>query len=154
MKYNIVVGFISCILIVFSAHIVNADMACALRNEKQALDIRAMQSHLMVAALSCGERNNYNKFIKEHSGELIQNGGYLKKYFKRNYKDNAEGQMNKFITALANESSKKSLDTNSDKFCAEANQMFSRVRTAKVSRVSDFAADKKFTSLHKVIQCN
>lgn len=154
MKHNIIFIIISCFLILFSWRIEAADMACAFKNEKQAFDLRAMQSHLMVAALSCGERSSYNNFIKEHNSEFIQSGRYFKSYFRRNYKDDAERQMNKFITTLANESSKKSLDTSSSKFCAEASQIFSKIRFIRAGGTYFFAADKKFSGLHKISQCN
>lgn len=154
MKYSVAIICTGLSLIIFPIYDAKAKMACASKDEKKAFDTRALQSHLMVAALSCDERQDYNVFIKKHSSELIKNGEYIKTYFKRNYERNADIQMNQFITALANASSKKSLDTNSDKFCAQAVRIFKQVSAVRINKISDFAARPDFANLHKVTECN
>jgi len=129
-------------------------MACALKSEKQALDMRALQSELMVSALSCGERDNYNQFVKEHKDYLIKNSTLLKSYFQRNYHSSAEFQMNKFITELANASSRKSLGRYQEGFCESAKEIFHQVQSVKVNKISDIASKEEFSSMHNIVECN
>ncbi len=145
---------VSFLWVMCNAQSADAKMACAFKDEMLALDTRAMQSQLMVAALSCGEHKKYNEFVKKFSADLIESSSNLKNYFSRNYKSDAEGQMNKFITALANEASKKSLNQNSDKFCAAESKLFEEIKIVKKQKVSEFAKKREFASLHNVSSCD
>ncbi len=154
MKNHIVIAFVLLIILACAAHIAEAKMACAFKNEKNALDARAMQSQMMVAALSCGNQQKYNSFIKKFQAEFIECGKNLKTYFTRNYHNDADRQMNKFITSIANEASKKSLDQNSEQFCAEANHLFDKIQSSGKQNVLELASMQEFASLHPIKSCD
>ena len=154
MKQYIAIILTFFIPFVCVSHVANAKMACAMKDEKSAFDTRAMQSQLMVAALSCGEHQKYNDFIKKFRDELIASGKGLKSYFARNYSRDADFQMNKFITFLANEASKKSLDSNSEKFCAESSNLFSKLKEINSKNRLEFASSENFSRLHKINSCD
>lgn len=79
---------------------------CANTKERMALDTRVLQTELMVAALSCGQRDEYNAFVNTYSDELKQQGAALQQYFNRVYGGKqASTTLNAFVTKLANDSS-------------------------------------------------
>ncbi len=132
----------------------SAKNICANGSEKLAFDIRAAQSYLMVSALSCGWQKDYNNFVKRFSSQLVYNNSILKKYFDRSYNKNSESHLNKFITNLANESSKQSLSVSLKQFCKESNGIFKQALSTKPSKIKELAANPLFTNLHKIKQCN
>lgn len=127
---------------------------CASPTEKAALDTRALQTELMVAALSCGEQSRYNNFVNRFRQSLNANSVNLKSYFSRVYPSNAESQLNRFITKLANAVSERSLATNSDDFCEAANTLFDEVTNAKPSEVVQVASREDFSDIHGISACS
>ncbi len=43
---------------------------CVRPAERSAVDLRAVQSQLMVAAIACGRSEDYNQFVRRHQTEL------------------------------------------------------------------------------------
>lgn len=105
-------------------------MPCAKSHEMEAVRVRALQTELMFAALSCnGSSSYYNRFIKNYRQELQTQAKTLRAYFKRAFAADAENQMNRFITRLANESSTRSLNRGLEHYCEAANDWFSDVES-------------------------
>ena len=50
-----------------------------------ALNTRALQTELMVAALSCGNRIHYNAFVIKYQGDLVKHGRSLQSFFQRKH---------------------------------------------------------------------
>ena len=90
--------------------------ACAEPEETTALLVRALQSRLMVSALVCDTRAQYNAFVTRYRPALQHNGAVLISYFGRSYGGEATPRLNRFVTALANDAS---VDSNADRaaFC-------------------------------------
>lgn len=98
------------------------------------MNVRVMQTELMVAALSCRAvpgrdfTGQYNAFVKSHGDRLVGHGKVLTAYFKDRYGANDfRRQLDAFITALANDASRRSM--NSATFCDESVQLFQEVVT-------------------------
>lgn len=90
--------------------------------ERASLEMRLMQSELMVAALSCSAADRYNAFVTRYKNELTAHGKTMQDLFKRVHGGNAFSQINSFVTRIANEASLK-MAQNSH-FCEEAGEMF------------------------------
>jgi hypothetical protein len=90
--------------------------------ERASLEMRVMQSELMVAALACSSSANYNAFVTRYKKELTNYGKTMQDLFKRVHGGNAFSQINSFVTRVANEASLK-MAQNSH-FCEEAAQTF------------------------------
>ena len=90
--------------------------------ERASLEMRLMQSELMVAALSCSSADSYNAFVSRYKSELTASGKTMQDLFKRVHGGNAFTQINSFVTRVANEASLK-MALNSH-FCEEAAQTF------------------------------
>lgn len=102
---------------------------CVSKTEKTALDTRVLQTELMVAALSCGQRDQYNAFVIAHKPHLQANGAALQKLFKRLHGAKGKSALNAFVTRLANEASQHSQEVK-DTFCMTARQLFAETMTA------------------------
>lgn len=92
------------------------------------IEVRRLQTKLMVAALSCRARSDYNDFIRAHRPSLQSYGKAIKAEFRRRYGRAGSKELNRFVTRLANEASARS---NADRagFCADASALFDKART-------------------------
>lgn len=131
-----------------------AAATCAMEKEKAALDVRALQTQLMVAALSCGEQQRYNTFMKKFGSQLSEQGNGLKRYFSRVYHGNEEQAQNSFVTQLANVSSELSLEADETVFCNTASKLFDDVIGAKPTEMPKLALNAGVDSLHGIDACH
>lgn len=78
-----------------------ADLStCATVQEAAAFSLRHLQSRLMVAALSCNQRDAYNNFVETFRPPLADAGAGLISYFQRS--GGGQTALNRHITELAN----------------------------------------------------
>lgn len=127
---------------------------CASKKERQALNNRALQSQLMVAALTCGNQKDYNKFMTKFRNHFASQSKSLKGYFKRNYNGKAKEELTGFMTALANESSRRSLNTNYDSFCKKTKSLFNEALSSKPAKLHKVSESRKISSLHGIEACD
>lgn len=96
---------------------------CASRAEVDALNMRILQTDLMVAGLSCPNvRNAYNQFVGKHRPHLLEHSKVLQGYVKR-----AGKEVNQYITELSNQSSNISLRLAESQYCQRAQLLFGEV---------------------------
>lgn len=109
--------------------------------EQAALDVRYLQTELMVAALSCGRTDfhqHYNVFVAKFGKSLKQHGAMLKSYFNREYGKQGGTQMDRYVTRLANEASLRSMQQTS--FCQDSSTLFQRVTNIDTPSLEGFSA--------------
>lgn len=114
---------------------------CASPDEAEALRARVIQSDLMVAALSCGEHESYNRFVLKFGDELASRGKRLKAYFKRTFGARGERELNRFITRLANDSSSASIK-DIEAFCTSSRGQFAQLTELDAAAFDDFVAQQ------------
>jgi hypothetical protein len=73
--------------------------ACVSADEAAAFRLRHLQSRLMVAGLSCGQRDAYNEFVTANKGVLGKYGPQLITYYNRS---GGQAALNRYVTDLAN----------------------------------------------------
>lgn len=100
----------------------------ALSQGEIAIEVRRLQTTLMVAALSCNARSYYNDFVIRHRPRLQHYGKAIRLEFRRRYGRNAPTELNRFITHLANQASAQS-NADRDAFCSEAMMLFQQAET-------------------------
>jgi len=83
--------------------------SCIKRSEIPAVEARLFQTELMIAALTCQRRQDYNRIIAKFGTELAARGRSLKAVFSRLHGSESERRLNRFVTRLANEASLRSL---------------------------------------------
>lgn len=100
---------------------------CAQPEEMQAIRVRALQTELMISALSCNGEGHYNRFIANYQAQLKTYADAMRGYFLRSYGPTAELELNQFVTQLANESATHAMKKGAKAFCTSARQWFERV---------------------------
>lgn len=100
--------------------------SCVNAREQSAFELRALQTHLMVGALSCGMGDRYNAFVTRWQSDLATAHRNLTGYFNRAYGSRGQNQLNEYITSLANAQSQEGIRQGSH-FCGKIGPMFERV---------------------------
>jgi hypothetical protein len=102
---------------------------CADTRERESLTVRSLQTDLMVAALSCNVRDDYNTFVQRYRSHLSVHGHALRRYFQRTYGPRAQRALDRYVTELANQASQVS---NADRtaFCAQTAASLDRLLAA------------------------
>ncbi|MBR0650566.1 hypothetical protein GXW78_12900 [Roseomonas terrae] len=104
--------------------------ACLRPEERSAIEIRALRSYLMVAALQCrtGQSYNapegYNNFLRRFGSDLSAADRVAASHFQRSYGGAARGgRLDQYNTNLANEHSQDALRSGAF-FCRDAQPLF------------------------------
>lgn len=135
------------------ANSAEAAYSCAEATDAAALRTRMLQTELMVAALSCNQKEDYNSFVVRYRPQLKENGTALKRYFNRSYGNRSSQELNSFTTRLANEASKRSL-SDIGKFCSDAKAVFSALETMPSVEFTTFVADRPTADAHGMSVCS
>lgn len=116
---------------------------CADTSEAAALHVRSLQTWLVVASLSCGTVEDYNTFVVKYRGALQRHGDSLIRYFGRAYGKGGTDKLNRYVTLLANEASRLSLDDR-DAFCARAAGIYDEMKSdaVTVNQLDSYSAEK------------
>jgi hypothetical protein len=105
-----------------------ADLStCMDQSKSEALQVRELQTHLMVAALSCDAAPEYNAFVKRFTPVLVKHAEQLRRYFAATYGPDGGSHLNRFVTEIANRVSQISA-TRPSEFCARTVELFRSAR--------------------------
>lgn len=104
--------------------------ACLQPAEKAAFDIRALQSQLMVVALTCGQQDDYNAFVTRHQNDLAAAFRNVAGHFRRTAGAQHQRQLDQYITNLANGQSQVGIARGSF-FCREQGGLFQLATAAR-----------------------
>lgn len=111
---------------------------------KAAFHVRALQTELMVAALSCQARAHYNDFAQKFQGVLVKHGRALKSRFHQTHgKSKGEKKLNAYVTALANKTSSRQI-SEGDKYCARAMTTFAQLSVMPIEKFASFAQSQAY----------
>lgn len=125
---------------------------CAKGTETDALRTRMLQTELMVAALSCNQKTEYNDFVVHYRPQLQRNGSALQSYFRRAYGKGGTSEMNSFTTRLANEVSQRSIK-DKPAFCGDAAKTFTALKGLPSVQFTSFVAGRPSADTHGVSLC-
>lgn len=103
---------------------------CARPADLNALRTAAMQQRLMVAALSCGESQSYNQFVRSYQPELQASDKALQNYFRRVNGKTGTADYHAYKTRMANSSSMAVINDMTG-YCASAKASFEQAFNAK-----------------------
>jgi hypothetical protein len=125
---------------------------CAAPKDMTALNTRVLQTELMVAALTCGEHEKYNRFVNSYQKVLIDQSGTLRKLFDRTYGSSGTFRLNQFVTRLANDASH---NTNyvRDGYCNSAGQLFDEVLSTSPSEFETVTGKPWISQRHGFVPC-
>lgn len=117
-----------------------AQAQCAQAKEFAAFNIRALQSQLMVGALTCDLHEQYNTFVLRYRSGLDSSRRTLISYFNR--AGGGERAFNSYDTELANTQSTNST-RRGNLFCGEIKPVFTEVlQMTSVGDVEKYALAK------------
>jgi len=137
MRKGILTGVAGAVLFVLaSVPAWSAD--CLSPKEKSAFSVRFLQTSLMVAALTCGERADYNVFVSKFRRVLVHNGKALKAFFNVRYGKDGPRRLNRYVTSLSNRLSDSTLDHRKS-YCSAASQLFDAVLAQKSGELEGFS---------------
>ncbi len=112
--------------------------------EQTAFQVRALQTDLMVAALTCQAKSDYNAFATKFQNVLVKNGKELKQHFLDTHGKGGVSKLNAYVTALANKASAKSIEAR-DGFCDDARRTFVSVLAMEPVDLEKFSVDRETT---------
>jgi hypothetical protein len=95
---------------------------CVQPAERVAFEVRALQSQLMVAALSCNRDNDYNAFVRKFQRDLAGSYATIQGHYRRGGA-NGQRDMDSYITQLANAHSQDGIRQGSQ-FCPNITPLF------------------------------
>lgn len=99
-----------------------------------------MQQRLMVAALSCGETQSYNQFVRSYQTELQESDKNLQTYFRRVNGKTGTADYHAYKTRLANSSSMAVINDNVS-YCANAKASFEQALGSSKVVLTAFTAE-------------
>lgn len=127
--------------------------SCANAREKAAFDLRALQTHLMVGALSCGMHDRYNAFVTRFQSDLAGAHRHLTGYFNRVHGRSAQRSLNEYITALANAQSQEGIRLGSH-FCGKIGPLFDQVMGGDTAELAAISAAVDLPQAYPVRPCD
>ena len=125
---------------------------CASDTDLAALNARVLQTELMVAALSCDERQRYNSFVTAYREVLKDRGQALQALFRRAHGTKANVRLNAFITKLANDASQE-VRSKGDEYCVFAGELFNETSTVSPRELNRIANKDWIASRHGFRPC-
>ncbi|MBI3453793.1 MAG: hypothetical protein HY057_13360 [Rhodospirillales bacterium] len=134
------------VVVFFVATLGEAQARCLTKDERTAFQMRTLQTEMMVAALSCRNvpdrdfRPYYNSFVRKHGEWLASHSRVLQRYFQQQYGANGRYNMDKFTTALANETSQRSMADPA--YCERSESLFYDVLAVDRHGIEDVAASR------------
>jgi hypothetical protein len=106
-----------------------AQQRCLQPVERTALNVKMLQSDLMVAALSCRDvpgfdyRGAYNVFMQRNGQAISRQISTLQGYFRATYGGQWQNQFDQFVAGIANEASRQSMANVA--FCTDSARVLS-----------------------------
>lgn len=126
---------------------------CVRPAERSAVDLRAVQSQLMVAAIACGRSEDYNQFVRRHQNELGAAHRTVFGVFRRAHGAQAQRQYDAYITNLANAQSQEGIRQGSH-FCRDVGPLFQAALAApNSSAVAALASEHRIVNPLPIADC-
>jgi hypothetical protein len=97
--------------------------SCVQSAERAAFEVRALQSQLMVTALTCSRDSDYNAFVRKFQRDLAGSFTTIQAHFRRTAGGSHQRATDGFITQLANDQSQDGLRQGTH-FCPNAVALF------------------------------
>jgi hypothetical protein len=108
----------------------------------QAMQVRLLQTELMVAALQCRAVPNldftgkYNAFVTQFGGPLTQNANVLKEHFRKTFGNGSMTQLDRYMTRIANDAGQRGMTPG---FCQNMQPLFDKVLNIKSTELTTFS---------------
>jgi hypothetical protein len=127
--------------------------SCMQPAEQNAFYVRALQSQLMVAALTCGRDADYNAFVRKFQRDLQASYNGIQSHYRRTTGGAAQRELDQYITTLANAQSQDGIRAGSH-FCPLVTPLF-QMALAKndVASLAEFAMERNLINPISTTTC-
>jgi len=125
---------------------------CLRPEERSALEVRALQSYLMVSALSCQRGESYNQFVRRFGNELGVAARATSGYFQRAHGGQGRTRFDSHNTNLANEHSEDGIRAGSF-FCRDAESLFRQVLATPGPQLAEFSVQRNIPQSLAAEEC-
>lgn len=126
---------------------------CIRPAERTAVDVRAVQSQLMVAAIACNRTEDYNTFVRRHQAELGAAYNTVAGVFRRAHGAQGQRQYDAYITNLANAQSQEGIRQGSH-FCRDIGPLFQAALAApNAGAVAALTAQHRIANPMPIAEC-
>jgi len=113
--------------------------SCMKPADRAAFELEGLKSELTNIALACGNRDQYNSFMRAYQPTMAGNEKTLNAYFRRVYGKQATTQYDRYITDLSGIQEQEALKSGTA-FCMVVPRMFSEVMALHdASELPDYA---------------
>ena len=119
-----------------------AASSCKRTAGEKSVYMRALQTDLMVAALTCNNSTQYNTFVHQFQPVLTRDYKEMTSYFKKRHGKAGATEMNAFVTHLANDESQRSISEGTAQYCEESGKLFTTVLALPNDQVEDFSTQQ------------
>lgn len=127
--------------------------ACLRPEERSALEVRALQSYLMVSALNCQRGESYNQFVRRFGSELGAATRATNAYFQRAHGGQGRTRFDAHNTNTANEHSEDAIRAGSF-FCRDAESLFRQALATPGTELAKFAAERNIPQTFGASECS
>jgi len=125
--------------------------ACLQPAEKTGFDVRALQSQLMVVAITCGNQDDYNRFVTSNQPDLAAAYRSLFAHFRRT--GGGQRATDAFITDLANRHSQVGIQQGS-LFCQNQMPLFQQVSALRGQQaLAQFSTERQIPNQYQPPLC-
>jgi hypothetical protein len=126
--------------------------ACKPTAEQASIGIRALQTELMVAGLKCSA-DQWNIFTAQFKATIKKDADRMQSVFRKAYGKSGAGEMNTFVTQLANDASQRSNGSSEEDYCKQEDVLFKRVLALTAEQLERFSAARKLDVPSPVALC-
>ncbi|MDP3418233.1 hypothetical protein [Falsiroseomonas sp.] len=128
--------------------------SCVQANERTAFELRALQSQLMVAAITCQRDSDYNAFVRKFQGDLGGAYNTIRTHFRRTGGAQGQRALDGYITTLANEQSQDGVRQGS-RFCQNVAPLFqAALAQTSASSLAELSMERNVLNPHDAASCS
>jgi hypothetical protein len=140
---SFVIAMIACAGTAFSA--------CISSRERQAYEVYALRTEVLVGAQSCRMTDRFNVFASKFTRELTAEGRELRAYYQKTYGKGGDARLDDFVTQLANSSFVDG--SGGGNLCGATTALFNDVMEVPVGQLAVFSHTHKARSLPAMDVC-
>lgn len=127
--------------------------SCVQSSERAAFEVRALQSQLMVAAITCQRDGDYNAFVRKFQGDLGGAYNTIRTHFRRTAGAQGQRALDGYITTLANEQSQDGIRQGS-RFCQNITPLFqAALAQSSASALAEMSMERNVLNPYNAETC-
>ena len=125
--------------------------ACITPREREAYEVYALRTQVLVGAQSCRMTDRFNVFASKFTRELTAEGRELRAYYQKTYGKGGDARLDDFVTQLANTSFVDG--SGGGNLCGATTALFNDVMAVEVGQLAVFSHTHHALSLPAMEVC-